>query len=187
VGATLANLRAGYIVEGASTLTQQLAKNLYLSARRTPTRFYARPLVLQPGMAIDPARVERALQRLGYRRVRGRDVEHGEYYRNSSTWRIGRRAFRHYDRLDPGGVATVRMDRRGRVRELRDERGDRVPYVALEPELLRSAYGTLHEERSPVPLDDVPQHLVEAILTIEAWEPHSRTSAPATSWRAPVP
>jgi penicillin-binding protein 1B len=134
---------------------------------RAPTRFYARPLVFQPGMAIDPARVERTLERLGYRRVRRRDVEPGEYYRGSSTWHIGRRAFRHYDRLDPGGLATVRMDRRGRVRDLRDERGDRVPYVALEPELLRSAYGTLHEERSPVPLDDVPHHLVEAILTIE--------------------
>lgn len=132
-----------------------------------PTRFYARPLVLQPGIAIDPARVEHTLGRLGYRRVRSRDVDAGEYYRSSSTWIIGRRAFRHYDRLDPGGAATVRMDRRGRVRELRDVHGDRVPYVALEPELLRSAYGTLLEERLPVPLDDVPAHLVDAILTIE--------------------
>lgn len=38
VGAAIANLRAGQIVQGASTLTQQLAKNLYLSARRSPVR-----------------------------------------------------------------------------------------------------------------------------------------------------
>jgi penicillin-binding protein 1B len=38
VGATLANVRARRIVQGASTITQQLAKNLFLSPRRSVTR-----------------------------------------------------------------------------------------------------------------------------------------------------
>lgn len=37
-GAMVANIRAGGIAEGGSTITQQLAKNLYLSARRSPLR-----------------------------------------------------------------------------------------------------------------------------------------------------
>jgi len=37
-GALLANLKAGGITQGGSTITQQLAKNLYLTARRTPLR-----------------------------------------------------------------------------------------------------------------------------------------------------
>jgi len=37
-GAALANLKSGSIRQGGSTITQQLAKNLYLSSRRTPLR-----------------------------------------------------------------------------------------------------------------------------------------------------
>lgn len=37
-GAALANLKSGGIRQGGSTITQQLAKNLFLTARRTPLR-----------------------------------------------------------------------------------------------------------------------------------------------------
>ena len=44
VRATLVNIRAGRIVQGGSTLTQQLAKNLYFSTERTFSRKFKEAL-----------------------------------------------------------------------------------------------------------------------------------------------
>ncbi|NIM49978.1 MAG: PBP1A family penicillin-binding protein [Gemmatimonadales bacterium] len=134
---------------------------------RAPTRFYARPIVIYPGMTLERDRVEGALERLGYRRSRSRDVGIGEYRLSSRYWTIGRRAFRHYDQIDPGGVATIRVSRGGQVASVEDANGRRLRYFALEPELIRSTYGPSYQDRVPVRLPDVPERLVEAILTIE--------------------
>jgi penicillin-binding protein 1B len=134
---------------------------------RGPTRIYARPLVLYPGMTLGRERVQRHLQRLGYRLAEGRRAEIGEYRLGRWEWSIGRRAFRHYDRLAPGGVATVAVGWDGRVGEIRDAAGRRLEYLALEPEVLRTTYGPSHEDRVPVPLQDIPPHQVDAVLAIE--------------------
>jgi penicillin-binding protein 1B len=134
---------------------------------RPPTRIYARPIVLYPGMPLDGGRIEANLQRLGYRRVRRGTVDIGEYRDGSRRWIIGRRAFRLYDRLDPGGVAVVRLGWDGRIRGLEDARGRRLRSVALEPELIGSAPGSSVEDRIPVPLSHVPDHVVNAVLSVE--------------------
>ena len=132
-----------------------------------PTRFYARPVVLRPGSEVSTAQVEEYLDRLGYRRTSSRRVNVGEYSLSSWRWVIGRRAFRHYDRLYPGGVATVRLDWGRRVSDIRDVDGNDLPYLMLEPELIRSVLGDSKEDRVPIPLSEVPGYLVDAVLTIE--------------------
>ncbi|MCH7776288.1 MAG: transglycosylase domain-containing protein, partial [Gemmatimonadetes bacterium] len=134
---------------------------------QAPTQFYARPIVFYPGLQLDRERVEAHLQRLGYRRVRRSSVRIGEYYRGSREWVIGRRAFRRHDRLDPGGLARIRLGRGGSVTAVEDARGRRLRFVGLEPELIRSLHGSAREERIPVPLAEVPQHLVDAVLSVE--------------------
>ena len=132
-----------------------------------PTRFYARPYAFVPGMPIDRERLERRLQRLGYERTRSRQVATGQYYRDSRSWIIGRRAFRLQDRLDPGGRTRVSVGWGGRVTAIDHAERGRIDFVTLEPELLRSAHGDTNEDRLPVVLADVPQHLVDAVLAIE--------------------
>ncbi len=131
-----------------------------------PTRFYARPLVFQPGMTPDRAKVERTLERLSYRKARSSHVRIGQYHLSSRRWIIGRRAFRHAQQVDPGGVVTIRLGWSGRVTDIEHDDGENLPYVALEPELLGNMSGS-DKDRVPVRLPEVPGHVVDAILAIE--------------------
>jgi penicillin-binding protein 1B len=137
------------------------------STLRAPTRIYARPLVLHLGMQPSRSLVEDQLERLGYVGASGRDVGIGEYHLESRTWTIGRRPFRHHERISPGGRAIIRFDYRGRIARIDDASGERLTHITLEPELIGTFQGTSHKDRVPVQMADVPKHLVDAVLTVE--------------------
>jgi len=164
-------LKAILIVLGTSTaaiVVDTVARaRLDTGVLAAPTRFYARPMLLRPGLEISATRIRAHLDRLGYRRTSARQVGIGEYRLTSSQWVIGQRAFRHFDRVYPGGTITVRLAWGDYVSSVRDADGDALSYVVLEPELIRAVHGDANEDRVPIPLDDVPQHLIDAVLTIE--------------------
>lgn len=134
---------------------------------KAPTRVYARPSVLYLGMRPGRGLVENQLRQLGYRPVRRRDVGPGEYRLGSREWVIGERGFRHHDKHSPGGTVIIRLGYDGRIVRLVDGDGQRRTYVTLEPELIGSFLGAAGKDRIPVRLRDVPDHLVEAILSSE--------------------
>lgn len=132
-----------------------------------PTRVYARPLVIHLDRRLDAAALERGLRRLAYRETDRRPIEAGHYRREFRRWVIGHRPFRHPGGLDPGGTAIVRVGFGDRVTGIETPDGTSLPYLALEPELLGTLVGPDGVDRTPVPLSDVPDHLIEAILTTE--------------------
>ena len=136
------------------------------SLQRASTRFYARPPVFQIGTRVDPVALGRYLERMGYGHTGRSRVGVGQYHASGGRWTIGRRAFRVADRLDPGGVVTVHLDDEGWVTGLEDARRQWLSLVVLEPEPLRVP-GTPGDDRVPVRLADVPQHLVDAVLATE--------------------
>lgn len=145
---------------------RRVAASFEAATAALPTRMYARPIILRPGESADRDRVEAHLMRTGYGRTRGQ-VGAGEYRLGSREWRIGRRPMRIAGVQDPGGVVQVRLDRRGRIRTIRDAAGGDLPGVVLEPELIGTLWGETRRDRVPVDLDEVPDHLVQAILTVE--------------------
>ena len=131
------------------------------------TAVYARPMVLERGARVDASRVEEHLRRIGYRPTRGRRVGNGEYFLGSGRWVIGRRPFRPAAELAQGGALAVRFDWRGRISLLELEDGTRLSRALLEPELLARVGEGADQERVPVRLADVPEHLVQAVLRVE--------------------
>jgi len=132
-----------------------------------PTRFYASPWLVRPGMEISRSAIEEHLARIGYSRTRTSTVGLGEYRLSSREWIIGRRPFRPFGQHDVGGVVSMRLSYSGRVSRISNADGRSLPYLAIEPELLGSHYGRNREDRLPVQLSEVPQHLIDAVLTIE--------------------
>ncbi|UCC82613.1 MAG: PBP1A family penicillin-binding protein [Gemmatimonadota bacterium] len=155
------------IAAGLVALEAVTVARLEDSTVQAPTRIYARPLVLHLGMQASRSLVEDELEWLGYTRAAGRDVGIGEYRFESRVWTIGRRPFRHHERISQGGTARVRFDYRGRIARIEDGGGERLTHITLEPELIGSFQGTSSKDRVPVRLSDVPDHLVDAVLTIE--------------------
>jgi penicillin-binding protein 1B len=134
----------------------------------TAVRFYARPLVLNVAEHVEMDRVERHLERMGYRRVRDRTrVGPGAYYRSSGQWVIGRRSFRHFDRYQAAETVTIRIGWDDRIWNLQNDSGERTARFVLEPELIHTALGDHRKDKIPVPLSAVPKHMVDAVLTIE--------------------
>jgi len=132
---------------------------------KQPSRLYARSHRLTVGHSEDPARLILELDDLGYRRQKGGELARGEF-----TW-DGRSLVVHLRPLptpygwNQGGVLEARFS--GRHLETVVWRGAAVEAADLEPPLLFSYYGPDRQERRPVAIDALPDHLVLAVLAAE--------------------
>lgn len=130
-------------------------------------RVYARPVLFSQGQRPDRKRVRDQMERLGYRSARGETMGIGDFFLGSRGWIVGRRAFRGADGIQQAGFGVIRLDRTGKILRIEDEEGGRLREFSLEPELLGRISGASSEDRLPVSLDDVPEELIHALLTVE--------------------
>ena len=114
-------------------------------------------------MDVRGAGVVERLRRIGYREATGGSAGSGEFA--SGPRRL---VFVPHAAGARGESAIVlRLDRRGRIRDILTDDRRPVSSVELEPELIGELYGSRHERRRLVTIADVPEHLVTAILTVE--------------------
>jgi penicillin-binding protein 1B len=133
---------------------------------RLPTRIYADAIPLQPGMPLQLDDLLEKLDRLGYREAE-RLTQPGEFTRKGATLDIYTRAFRRQNEDYPAQPMRIIITRSQleSVVSLREARP--LERAALEPELLTSVLSEELENRSPVTLDQVPQHLQDAVVVTE--------------------
>jgi len=133
---------------------------------RLPTRIYADYMPLSPGTALQTDDLLEKLDRLGYRESE-RITQPGDYLRSSDGIDLYTRAFRH-----PTGEYPAQPVRIAIVRSQIDsvvslKEAKPVEKVALEPELLTSLLSDQLENRSPAALEQIPQHMRDAVIVTE--------------------
>ncbi len=132
-----------------------------------PSQVYGRPLVLAAGIRASRNAVSTHLERAGYRPTRAADVGPGEFRLEKRRWRIGRRAFDYPDGTEPAGLIHVEVDAGGSVREVIGPDGEALEAAFLEPEPIGTLFGESTEDRVLVPMDQIPRHVVDAVLVTE--------------------
>ncbi len=129
-----------------------------------PARVYARPLELYPGLRIVSTEIERELRQIGYREGLG---EPGRFERQGDALEIATRAFVFWD--GPQAAQQLRLVfRDGKIESLQDSASSKdVTLARLEPPQIGGIYPAHNEDRILVRLDDVPPHLIQALLASE--------------------
>jgi penicillin-binding protein 1B len=132
-----------------------------------PSRVLSDTAMFYPGQDFSRVRLEAKLARLGYRPVSHEPSRKGEirsvgslleiYLRDLNTPHQSRGGFPLQIRFQGDTVESI----------TRADTGDAVPLLELEPEELMLFFGREREERRLVSLDDVPEHMIHAVLAAE--------------------
>ncbi len=162
----LAGLGLGFLVPYTLYLNSLLGEQFSALTWQEPTRVYARPLVLAPGLALDASTLRHELQAAGYRE--GDGVRPGTWnaQEEGAHWLVSSHGFRDID----GPVAPSRVELRlagGRVSRLRGADGQALEQAKLDPARIATLYGSRQEERRMVRVEDVPVLLTDTLQAVE--------------------
>lgn len=132
-----------------------------------PSRIYSDAYLLHPGRDFDPADFEARLRRLGYLEQEGGIDEPGDYAGDGGRWLVYLHAFDYPDGSNP--PLAVRIETAdGTIRAVTNARtGAEIPTAALEPEIVGVVFDQRMEDRTPILLEEIPGHVVEAVLAVE--------------------
>ncbi len=140
---------------------------LYLPESPVPTRVLGRPHEILVGVDIDTSALVDRLKRLGYRAVGSGALQPGEYRLDGDRILLRRRGFVTPEGQTPEALLEIQLAYDRRVEFIRDDQGRSLESALLEPELIGSFDNAEYVDRTPISLDEVPAHLMNAVLMVE--------------------
>jgi len=159
-------LGLGFLIPYTVYLNHQVSERFGALQWQIPTRVYARPLQLAPGLALDADTLTTELDAASYRQD-GDGRAPGTYAREGNRFTIGNRGFIDVD----GPVAPRRLQvslSGGRVSSVREvDRKRALESARLDPARIATLYGQKQEERRLVRLEEVPELLVTGLQAVE--------------------
>ena len=135
---------------------------------RIPSRVYSAPAIVYPGLDVALADLRGAFVRLGYREARSeKNIPEGQYSWQKHRVHVHLRAFEHPTRSEPARdvVFLIHGTQIEEIIQLPSRHS--VGAVLLEPEQLGAYYGPDRTQRELVRLEDLPPHLVDAVIAVE--------------------
>ena len=159
-------LGVGFLIPYTLYLNHQVSQRFGALQWQLPTRVYARPLQLAPGLAMDAQTLKTELDAASYRDD-GAGQWPGTYAKNGSSFTIASRGFTDVDTKVPARRLQVALSG-GRVASVRDpDRKQNLKAGRLDPARIATLYGQKQEERRLVRLEEVPELLVTGLQAVE--------------------
>jgi penicillin-binding protein 1B len=131
-----------------------------------PSRVYARPLSLFPGLRISRSALLTELESAGYQRVPAAESA-GTFAVSGARFDVHRRAFRFEDGVQEAIRFEVRIEDGTVTRLASPAGGAPLSLVRLDPAEFASIYPSQAEDRTLVDLQDVPELLVTGLQAVE--------------------
>ncbi len=135
---------------------------------KLPSKIYAAPLKLSPGLDLKKAAFVSRLVRLSYRRV-SQPVQHpGEFYQTKDEIQLYLRAFTYPNDVQVARPLRISISNENRIERIENMNNQREQADALvEPEVIGGFYEAEWEERRLIRLSEVPQVLIDAVVVTE--------------------
>lgn len=131
-----------------------------------PARVYARPLELYVGKPLSHEQFKFELKNSGYRHSED-SIKTGQYQKDGDDYRIVIREFDFWDGHQPPRYIKVIIED-GFISDVTDFRDKTdIAVVRLEPAIMGRIYPSHREDRMLVKLEDVPEHLITALVAVE--------------------
>jgi len=164
-----ASFAVGFVTAGYAVKLDHIVRQRFEGKRfRVPSRVFTAPTILYPGLDWKLADVQGTLKRLGFREaLHTKDLPQGQYAWGRDRVRIHVPPFDHPSRPEPARDVVLRLDGRF-IEEIRAlPSGNEMGALLLEAEQVGAFYGADREQRALIRLEDVPDHLIAAVLAVE--------------------
>ena len=158
-------LALGFLIPYVVHLNNQVSERFGQLRWQVPTRVYARPLVLAPGVAMDAATLRVELAAAGYIDD-GKGQAASTYLRDGNRFVISSRGYIDVDGRVPAQRIEVRLSG-SQVNRVAAVGGDTLCAARLDPARIATLYGSKQEERRLVRLEEVPDLLVTGLQAVE--------------------
>jgi penicillin-binding protein 1B len=159
-------LAIGFLVPYTWYLDREVRSRFDDLSWQLPSRVYARPLQLAPGMPMNADMLGSELDAARYDEDAQAKAP-GTFHRDGARWTIARRAFIYLDGREREKRVALTLAS-GRVATLVDaDSGAALASARLDPARIATLYGTQQEDRRYVTLGEIPPLLLSGLQAVE--------------------